>query len=44
MYLEKFRVHPGHAGMKIGPSPNSAVDGFQTRLRSGEKYTHRSKG
>ena len=22
----------------------SAVDGFQTRLRSDEKYTHRSKG
>ena len=23
---------------------NSAVDGFQTRLRSDEKYTYRSKG
>ena len=25
-------------------SGSSAVDGFQTRLSSDEKYTHRSKG
>ena len=34
-----FREHAPESDMQY-----SAVDGFQTRLRSNEKYTHRSKG
>ena len=41
---KKIRCTLSERGWLNQNRSNSAVDRFQTRLRSDEKYTHRSKG